>query len=177
MAVKPSKGIKKLTDEDVIRIARISATQGAAAAYVETEHDTQLSIERGVIWLIHGIEFEAPPSLDDAAQGDTEVEHFHIAKASDTAIMQINDPNLIASYKYILKRWATIGTDAGPAIVSFDQIKRITFPSPIPFASQNIYFAYQSTQAAAKTAYARILYSLGAVSDAYFYRVAQALIS
>jgi len=168
---------KSLGDDEIIRIARIAATQAAAAGYIEVAHDTQLSIERGVIWMIHWVEFYGQDALDDIAQGDDEVESFQITRESKAAIVVPSNADLLAYHVKHYKRWATIGTDAGPLLARWEDPKCLIYKPALCFAAMNIYFGYQSTHASAKTAYARIGYSIRHVSDQYFYRVAQALLA
>lgn len=173
----PRKGIKALTDEEILRIARISVVQSSAGVYTQTTHDTQLSIERGVIWLINFIEFYQDSSvIDDVAAGTSETEKFQITRDTKTGIQSLADADTIALYEWSVQRSAAIGTDAGPLWITGESPNRITFPVPIPYAAQNIYFGYHSTSAAAKTGVARVGYTIREVTDAFFFRVAQAIL-
>ncbi len=170
-------GFKNLTDEEIVRVARVKATQGAAAAFVEIALDTQLSIERGVIWLIHFVEFWCDYKvLDDPAQDSFETEMFQVTRDSKSSMIMLDDADLVCMRTWMIKRAATIGTDTGPMWAYGGAPYVRQFPKPIPYAAQNIYFGYQSSNAAIKIGYCRIGYSIRTVGDKFFFRVAQALI-
>lgn len=171
-----------LKEVDMLRIARIVAVQSAAAAYVQTEHDSQLSIERGIIWMIHMVEFGLNLSSvtlfdSDIAAGASEQNLYQITRESQAAIVSLNDTAVICNHQEQLVRSAAIGTDAGPLYFQAKRPVRISFPVPYPFAGQNIYFGFDSTNASALTVTARIFYTVKTVSDKYFFRVAQSLLS
>jgi len=170
-----------LKDDQMLRIARIVAIQSAAGAYVEVEHDTQLSIERGVIWQIHAIEFGSNLIVDTfdftIAQNQAEWNKFQITRESCSETVNLNDSSLVTNFQEQLVRSVTIGTDAGPLWYYLERPKRIVYPVPYPFAGQNIYFGFDSTNDAALTVTARIFYTTKTVTDKYFFRVAQSLLS
>jgi len=170
-----------LRETDMLRIARIQAVQSAAAAYVQTEHDTQLSIERGIIWLIHQIEFGTALSNNlfdrDIAADGVEFNQWQITRESKSSIVNLNDTALISNHQEQLCRSTAIGTDAGPLYFQTSRPLRISFTIPYPFAGQNIYFGFDSSASFAMTVVARIFYTVKNVSDKYFFRVAQSLLS
>lgn len=170
--------VKALTDEEVVRFARISLTESAAATYTENGFDTQLSIERGVIWLIHAVDYQVPPGLPLYAvpASDTDTIRAQITRESQTSIQTIVDSDVIDFYQISIGRSAAIGTDAGPLTILTQFPVQHVFPIPIPFAAQQIYFGMVASLAIAASILIRVHYTIRSVSDAYFYRVAQALI-
>jgi len=170
-----------LRETDMLRIARIVAAQSAAAAFVQTEHDTQLSIERGYIWLINMIEFGmnlTSQKFDiDIAANTVECNQFQVTRESQSAIINLNDTAMICNHQEQLVRSPAIGTDAGPLYFQGQSPIRIYFPIPYPYAGQNIYFSFDSSRGSALTVVARIFYTVKNVSDKYFFRVAQSLLS
>lgn len=164
---------------EVVRMARGRVTESAATIFTELEIDTQLSVDRGFIWLIHWIEFEFErlELLDSAAQGDFEEVFAQITKSTQTAIITLDDPDLVQKKSYQLARAATIGTDAGPISFLTESVSRIDYPIPVPYAGQGIFFGIQGTEGGGvHTIAARIGYTLQEVDDRTFYRIAQALI-
>lgn len=167
-----------LKDSDIQRFLRLTLTESAAATYTEFSADTQLSIDRGMIWLINRIEYQISiANLDDAAQNTAESIQCHIARESQSTVLSLSDPDCIDRIRMTDDRYATIGTEAGPlnrwAIDPFTH----TFNPPLPYAATTIYGGIISTCGSAATAIVRIGYTLIKVSDKFFYRVAQALIS
>jgi len=173
-----AKGLKSLLDDEVVRFQRFSVTESGAATFTQAAFDTQLSIERGVIWLIHCIEWLIfPDNLDDVAAGSFENVMCQITRESKSDIVYLNDSDLISFYAQSIGRSAAIGTDAGPLWWYDNDLPKVQkFALPIPYAAQNIYVAIKSTNASPQTIRGRIHYTIKEVSDAYFYRVAQALI-
>lgn len=176
MAPKKDK-FKTLSDEEIIRVTRVQATQPAPTTFIQAEMDTQLSIERGVIWLIHFVEFFCDmTAVSDPAAAGSEKEQYQITRDTKNGIVPLNDADVVVQHNWMIKRSATIGTDAGPMwAYGYNPWVR-NFPRPLPYAAQNIYFGYQSTHSSAKTAYCRVGYSIRKVSDQFFFRVAQALL-
>lgn len=169
----------QLADYDVLRIARIRASESAASTFTQTEFDTQLSIERGVIWLIHFIEFNISQLglFSEVGAGGGEDIQMQITKTSQSAILSGNNADIIQQHRLGLVRGAAIGTDAGPLYYFFDSIKRFDYHVPIPYAAANLYFGILGTDAgSAHTVDARIGYTIAEVSDEFFFRVAQALV-
>lgn len=170
---------RDLKDEEIIRFLRFTMTESAAGVYTQITLDTNLSIETGLIWLIHWIEWEfGPNEIDEPAAGAIEWIQGQITRESKAAMLNLSDSDVIANYKKMIKRSAAIGTDAGPLWFYDPNIPFMqSFPIPLPFASQNIYCAIQSSSAAAKTIRGRIAYTIRRVSDKFFFRIAQAMIS
>jgi len=170
-----------LRETDMLRIARIMAVQSAAAAFAQTEHDTQLSIERGYIWLINMIEFGVSLLAGKFDPGitvnDVEFNQFQITRESQSEIVNLNDTAVVCNHQEQLVRASAIGTDAGPLYFQQQSPIRIHFPIPYPYAGQNIYFGFDSSRSSAVTVTARIFYTVKNVSDKYFFRVAQSLLS
>lgn len=174
--------VSTVKDDEILHVARITAVQSAAAAFAETEHDTQLSVERGYIWMITMVEFGfnifSTSPYDAVAAGTTERHIFQVTKESQSAGVGMNDASLVCNAMQLINRDAAIGTDAGPLYYQFRFPYIRDFSSnPIPYAAQNIYFGFDSTNAAALTVNCRIFYYLRHVSDKYFFRVAQSLLS
>lgn len=170
--------IRDLKDDEIIRFLRFSVTESAAATFTEQDYDTQLSIDRGLIWMVHFIEVDANVlDLDEVAAGGNESINLQICRESQSDILAFNDSDVIYSFSEVITRSAAIGTDAGP-LYNLDYFPKMTkFPIPLPYANQSIYIGLKSTAAAAKTVTGRIGYILRRVSDKFFYRVAHALIS
>lgn len=170
--------IRDIGDEEILRFLRFSVTESAAATYTEQSLDTQLSIERGMIWLIRAIEWEINPSyIDDPAAGANETLQGQITREPQTEMLHMSDSDCIAHINLIKNRSSAIGTDAGP-IVIFDKYPLMQqFPIPLPYAARTIYIGAKSTAGAAKTVRGRIHYTLRRVSEKFFYRVAHALIN
>lgn len=169
---------KDLRDDEILRFLRFTVTESAAATYTQQSYDTQLSIDRGLIWMIHFIEYDMhAASIDDPAADAFEQITCAITRESKTAIPNLDDPDLISRFRILKDRSAAIGTDAGPMFFMSETPNKIPYSPPIVFAAQNIHVGLLSTSTAAKTVTGRIGYTLRRVSDKFFYRVAQALIS
>jgi hypothetical protein len=174
-----AQNFKALKDEEIVRSLKSKVTESGVATYTEIAIDTQLSIERGVIWLIHSIEFyieELGSLLGGVIADGTEEIELHVARESKAAICDPNDADLIQGLGYDMTRAAAIGTDAGPLYVHVSQPDIFKYAPPLPYASQTIYFGIKSTRATVMSSYLRILYTIRSVSDKYFFRVAQALL-
>lgn len=177
MAKKSSA--KDLSDEEIIRIGRMRITETGASTFTQTSLDTQLSVERGVIWMIHFIEFdfETVDLLSEVAAGGVESIEAQITRESKTGPIRSNDADIVQRRKLTLTRSAAIGTDAGPLYAAFQNILRVEYPIPLPYASQSIFLGILGTDAGtAHTIAARIGYTVREVSDKFFFRVAQALL-
>jgi hypothetical protein len=170
---------RDLADEEVLRVARIRVTESAAATFTQSEVDTQLSVERGVIWMIHYIEF-LYGNLDLLAEvGANAVERVivQVTREGKTAIVAGNDSDIIQIASRSLFRSAAIGTDAGPLYAHINELDRFDYPTPIPYASQSIFVGALGTDSAnTHTVDCRIGYTIREVSDKFFFRVAQALL-
>lgn len=168
-----------LTDEDILRIARVRVVESAAGTYTQVSLDTQLSIERKVIWMIHFIEFNFSNVylLSEVAAGGTENVIAQVTRESKGSIIAGNDTDLVQQQKHAIGRSAAIGTDAGPLTLTSQAINRFDFPLPMPYAAQNIYVGLKGTHASsAHTIDVRIGYSIKTVTDQFFFRVASALV-
>lgn len=170
---------KDLKDDEILRFLRFKITESAAATFTQVGYDTQLSIDRGFIWLIHSLEVEGcdMANVEDVAAGGTETIHFQITRESKTANLGIDDADVVQSMNVIATRYATIGTDAGPWCNIEYNPRRFLFPVPLIFGAQNIYFGVTGSGAAAKTVTGRLGYTIQKVSDKFFFRVAQAMIT
>lgn len=169
---------RDLKDDEVLRFLRFSVTESAAATFTEQEYDTQLSIDRGLIWLIHWAEIQINVNIiEQPAASTTEAMYVQITRESQSAILSVSDADVIVYADKMKDRGAAVGTDAGPAMFLDKVPDKFDFSPPLPYAAQNIYVGIKSTAAAAKTIHGRIAYTLRRVSDKFFYRVAQALIS
>lgn len=167
-----------LSDEQILRIARLRVTESAAATYTEGSLDTQLSVERGVIWLIHFIEWypENLKLLNAVAAGGNEAINAQLTRESKSDILNPNDADLISLNKHQVARSSAIGTDAGPLWFNEHIPKRVEFPIPIPFASASLFMGIKGTSSSAHTVNARVGYTIRSVTDKFFFRVAQALL-
>ena len=168
---------KALEDEAIIRFLRFSVVESAAATFTEQNLDTQLSIERGVIWMLHWVQVEYLVSnLDDPTQNADENLVIQITRDSKTGIVSYNDSDVIEQFSFEHTRAATIGTDAGPMWLSSVSPIKMSYSPAIPFAGSSIFVGVQSTAGAARTVQGRLAYTIRAVSDKFFFRVAQALV-
>ena len=171
--------VTQLDDTEILRIARTSVTESAAATYTERSLDTQLSVERGVIWLIHWIEFtfQSQSLLAEVAAGGVELIDAQVTRESKSAIQSFTSADTLQGIEQGIIRSAAIGTDAGPLYYRTKSPMRFDYPIPMPFAGQNIYFGIKGTDAAdVHTVGMRIAYTIKEVSDKFFFRVAQSLI-
>lgn len=170
--------VGKVSEDAILRFARFSAVESAAATFTEQELATNLSLERGVLWQIRWIEVHMPPGVltDDAAANSNEAVTVQITRETKSALVNFNDADLIALFHKQLKRANTIGTDAGPMYWTWDSPIRQAFDPAILYASPSIFVAVQSTEAAAVTVRGRIAYTLAKADEKLFFRVAQALI-
>lgn len=169
---------KSITDSEVLRMARVSVTETAAATFTQQELDTQLSVERGVIWQIHFVEFflNGLSLLREVAANAQESIDIQLTRTTQTGIVGLTDPDVLIREAYMLSRSAAIGTDAGPLYFYSTLLKRYEFKLPIPVASQSLFLGILGTAASAHTVSCRIGYNIEHVSDEYFFRVAQALV-
>lgn len=176
MAKKLTVG--KLSDEAILRVARVRATQSAAGAFTEVSFDTQLSVERGVIWMIHFIEFAwaGVVGLSQVAANAAEIYQAQVTRESKAAIVAGNDSDLIQGHQMQAARSAAIGTDAGPLWLTQDLIRRFDYPVPLPYASQSVFVGIDTTNAVVETVDLRIGYTIREVDDQFFFRVASALL-
>lgn len=143
---------------------RSSVTEGGANTYGETEIKTPVGRANNLAMAIHSVEFEHE-TLDTIAAGD-EI-GVHLSMNTKAALLNLNSSDLIAMWKKCLDL-VTSG-----AIVH-DATKIQTFYPPILYAKSSIYLGVKCVgQAAAKTVYARIGYTLRFVSAT---RMVQALV-
>lgn len=171
-------GVPMLTDEDVLRVARIRTTESSAGTFTQTELDTQLSVERGVIWQINFVEFhiDGRPLRVVGANSQYTIA-AQVTRSSQTAMLAANSSEIIQQASKGIARSAAIGTDAGPLSFIDTIPQRFDFPIPLPYASQSIYLGIQGNAAIAiATIDVRIGYLIKRVSDEFFFRVAQALV-
>lgn len=174
------KVARDLDDEDILRIARLSVTESAAGTYTQTSIDTQLSIERGVIWMIHFIEFSYSQValLTEVAPASIESITAQITRESKDAIQSFTAADTVQAQSHVVSRSAAIGTDSGPLWLHDVTPKRFDYAVPMVYAGQNIFFGIKGSDASlTHTVEARIGYSIRTVSDKFFFRVAQALVS
>lgn len=166
---------KDLNDDQIRRYLRFSVL--GATAFTQNSYDTQLSIERGVIWLIHQIECWTITARELPAASATEYWTGQITRESKAALIGFSDTDLVDMFDERIVRSAAIGTDAGPAWAFISGPLIHMFNPPIPYAASNIYVAAQSTFGSGVDFLGRIAYTLITVSDKFFYRVATALIA
>lgn len=170
-----------LKDEEIVRTSRSAVTESAAATFTEVSIDTQLSIERGVIWMVHKVEFHLSKAavnvMMEVAQGSKEDVSLQLTRESKTAIVNPDNADLIAHMQFSLHQHATIGTEAGPLWIYTLFPVCYDFQPALPYASQSMFFGILGSDASAvQTGYVRVYYTIRSVSDKYFFRVAQALL-
>lgn len=143
---------------------RGSATEGGAATYGETELKTPVGRANNLAMAIHKIEFEHE-ELDAIAAGDDF--GCHLSMNTKSALINLNNSDCIA----IWKKHLDLATNG--AIVH-DANKSEVFYPPLLYAKSSIYLGVKTTgQAAAKSVYTRIGYTLRFVSAT---RMVQALV-
>lgn len=170
---------KDLIDEDIIRMARTNVNETSAGTYTENEITTQLSVERGVIWLIHWIEFyvDNPNIMREVAADASERFQMQVTRESKSAIIEASDSDMIQKCLLEYVRAPAIGTDAGPIAYLVEQPRRIDYRLPLPYASQSIFCGLKASGASTGgQCDFRIGYTVQEVSDKFFFRVAQALV-
>lgn len=169
-----------LKDDEVVRVIKAYLT--LTSAYAEVSMDTQLSIERGIIWMIHSIQFHIEPSangitaLAEVAAAGYESIKMQVTRESESGTLDFQEADLIQSHCMSIGRSAAIGTDAGPLWLYEDSPKVYEYRIPLPYASQSIFFGGQTTTGVDVNIALRIFYTVRSVSDKYFFRVAQALL-
>lgn len=170
--------IKKITDDDVQRVARSAVDESAANTFTQIEIDTQLSIERGVVWLIDRVEmhFDTLDLMNELIAGGNEVVEMQLTRESKTAIVQPHDADSLQYRKSMLSRSAAIGTDAGPLYFGNEEPRVFKYDVPLIYAGQSIFVSIFGTDSAnAHRGSIKIFYRIASVSDKFFFRVAQAL--
>lgn len=165
-------------EEEILRWLRFAVTESAAATYTEVSIATNLSLERGVIWDIHMVEFGiSPKNINNPAAGSREEVVMQVTRESKSSIVELNDSDLIDLCSMEVDRSTAIGTDAGPLYIYFPSPIRHAFHPPILYGAENIYVALKTLNGAATTIRGRLGYTLRSVSEKVFYRVAQALVN
>lgn len=143
---------------------RGSATEGGAATYGETELKTPVGRANNLAMAIHEVEFEHE-ELDTIAAGDDF--GCHLAMNTKAALLNLNSSDLVAMWKKHLDL-----VTSGAIVHNANQSQK--FYPPILYAKSSIYLGIKTTgQAAAKTVYCRIGYTLRFVSAT---RMVQALV-
>jgi len=143
---------------------RGSVTQGGADAFGETEIKTPVGRANNLAMAIHEVEFEHE-TLDTVAAADES--EIQLTMNSKTETLPISNSDLFAKWKKCLDL-VTSG-----AIVHDVQRTQKFYP-PLLYAKSSIYLGFDTVgQAAAKSAYTRIGYTLRYVSAT---RMVQALV-
>jgi hypothetical protein len=168
-----------LSNEDILRIARMTATEPAGGTFVQQTIATNLSVERGFIWLINFIEFRMNLEvLHEVSATNTEFLHAQITRESKAAILGGDDPDVVQQMDIACSRSSNIGTDAGPLYFLHNNILRYEYRIPMLYAAQDIFLGVQSSASTPPhTVTARIGYTIKEVSDQVFFRIAQSLSS
>ena len=163
------RGARPKLRGEYLNFLRFTVTQSAAATYTQTELDTNLSAERGVMMDIHGVDFLInPQQLSEAAANSAETNTIQVVRESKTALVNPNDSDLIALQRYSWSRSAAIGTDAGPMWWFNRDLESLVFPLPIPYVKPSIFVGVNSTYSSAITVYGRIAYTLRDISREEF---------
>lgn len=134
---------------DFLNFLRFDVVESAAATYTQTELDTNLSAERGVMMEIHSIELYSPDyvNLTEVSTAASESIAAHIARESKTTATPLDDADIIAFFSRGMIRSAAIGTDAGPLWTFIDNVQRVDFPMPIPYVKPSIFVGVMGTDA------------------------------
>jgi len=135
-------------------------SETTAATFKELEIDTNLSAERGVMMEIHSVEI-GTELLTEVGAAASETMGFHLARESKTALLSINDKDVVIANVVEIARSAAIGTDAGPLQIFFDRYQRFDFALPIPYVKPSIFLGVQGSDASGFTGvHIRIGYTL-----------------
>lgn len=161
-----------------MRFMRMQAIETAAGVFTEKSFDTQLSMHSLYIWLIHLIEVELDFSaIDDPTASAQESLSYQITRSSQTAIVNIDDPDIIFRNKISIMRTAAIGTDAGPGYKRTEGVRQFYYKPPIAYAGAAIFVSLKSTSSATKEIRMRIGYTLKKVSEREFFSIANAILT
>ncbi len=169
-----------LKDDEVVRVLRHRCIQASADAFKECEIETQLSIERSVVWMIHAIEFdfENISQMSPVAANDERWMAQQVTRESKSTIVNSDDTDLLQKSKIQTVRSAAIGTDAGPLWITNDTIRIIHYPKPLLYAGSKIYWSVDTENfTAAVYMGVRVFYTIAKVDDKQFFRVASSLLS
>lgn len=164
---------------DYLNFLRFTVTESAAGTFTQTELDTNLSAERGVMMEIHSLEIESSTNqftlLKEVAAGSNEDIRLQLTRDSKAAIIGLNDADCVALLKKEVTRSAAIGTDAGPLWIYDSLIWKIDFALPIPYVKPSIFVGIQSSLASAGTMVGRIGYTLRDIDRETFLELLVAL--
>lgn len=139
---------------------RFDLTESAANTYSEQTIDTNLSAERGVIALIDTITIQLP----ELTTADDEIEVQFIIHDGQTAILDLDDVNMIWKQHYIVQGFST---DA--AVVFMEFVKTHNFVNAIPYIAPNLTLGIQGTSlAAAGRVRGRVGYRLKKVTQSQY---------
>lgn len=157
-------------EKEFMAYLRAELTESAASTFTETEIDTGLSTDRGVVMEIHQVEFDfSCLQLAELSANGEEYVGMHVTKDSQSDILNVNDTELISKYEYSIFRSVAIGTDAGPLWYDKERPIVFTFPKPIPYVKPTIWIGLKGSDATAKnTGRVRIGYTLSKVSKSDF---------
>ncbi len=164
------------TSQDILQ--RVRAEQSITNTYAEVAMSTNLSIDRGYIWLIHKVLFWASTfALEEPAASATELYRFQLTRESKPAtINTLNSADLIAVFQSCIKRSAAIGTDAGPLYWVTAMPYEITYPVPLAFAGNNLYFGVSSSNSGAVSFSVEVQIVLQKDKETDYFRIASALL-
>jgi len=164
---------------EYLNFLRFSVTQSAAATFTQTELDTNLSAERGVMMEIHSFEVDFGNNgfslLREVAASGIEELLIQLTRDSKAAIVATNDSDFLAGVKKQITRSAAIGTDAGPLTVYDSQIYTVNFPLPLPYVKPSIFIGLNSTASSAAIITGRIGYTLREIEREDFLELLVAL--
>lgn len=156
---------------------RGKVTESAASTYTENEIDTNLSAERGVMMEIHSVEFDFTLlQLAEIAAAGEESLAMQLVRESKSAIVNVDDPDLLCKRGEYMFRSAAIGTDAGPLWYKHVRPIQIIFPKPLPYVKPSIVVGILGSDASAvNTGRFRIGYTLRKINKTEFLELLIAL--
>lgn len=163
---------------EYLNFLRFRVTETAAATFTESEIDTNLSAERGVMMEIHSVELflEQSTLLSEVPAAGEEDIHVQITRETKTAIANFLDADVVARFNREVTRSAAIGTDAGPLYLLSENVVKLDFPMPIPYVKPSIFVGIQGSDAAtAQVVSGRIGYTLRDVDREDFLELLVAL--
>ena len=137
---------------------RARALQAAINTYAETQIPTPTSKTENMAMLIHSIEI-VPAMLHALAPANADMIEMHLAKTSQTDVLTLDDPDVLAYYHCMTVLDAVFG-----ALAERGEQKQ-TFDPPILYPKANLYLGVSSVgMASVRFGEVRIGYTLEKVS-------------
>lgn len=166
----------QITGENVVRNWRFNLTESAASTYTQQEVQTNLSLDSGLIAVIHQISFYLEASaLDTPAANGLERAVVQLTRQTKTGILVYDDADLIEKFALTLSRSTAIGTDAGPLYWLGIVPVVFNYSPGLLYANSSIFFGILSTAGTPITGQCRVSFTLNKISERLFFQAAQSL--